>query len=457
MRTAALVVVLLLFAPALAAQATSSLEGVVTIDNKPVAGVTITISSPALQATRSTVTDDNGRFRFVDVPVGTYKVTAERSGRTLMTRDADVQLAQPAVVTFSIHRAQATFPSTSPPPPSPTPLPTLSGGERPPFTVVRVHYGTNRTRIASSRFTHDYDARPADLSFGMATVSIPRDHRVGDWETPMHASLARQDLHVMLLTVIPRGRTEFTTALGKAIADAEKPEAFVFVHGYNTSFAEAIQRTALLAYDLEFKGVPIAFSWPSRSSFLRYSADEEAAEISSEPLEAFLELVAQESGAERIHLIAHSMGNRVMLEALKSLKQRNVAPANLANLVLTAPDVNIVRFGQLIPQLRSLSRRTTLYASNKDKALQASRWFHDYDRAGEGGKNIPLFEGIDSVDVTAVDTGLLSHSYHADNSSVISDLYALINENAPPAERKCLAPSGQTGLRYWIFRKACGQ
>lgn len=45
-----------------------------------------------------------------------------------------------------------------------------------------------------------------------------------------------------------------------------KAEAFVFVHGFNVPFHEAAKRTAQMAFDMHFEGLPILYSWPSRAS-----------------------------------------------------------------------------------------------------------------------------------------------------------------------------------------------
>jgi hypothetical protein len=55
-------------------------------------GVTVTITSPAMQLGRATnVTEPDGTYRFGDLPVGTYKITFELSGFKTFVRDA-VQL-----------------------------------------------------------------------------------------------------------------------------------------------------------------------------------------------------------------------------------------------------------------------------------------------------------------------------------------------------------------------------
>jgi esterase/lipase superfamily enzyme len=318
-----------------------------------------------------------------------------------------------------------------------------------PFTIVRVYYGTNRSKVPDKRVAFDYDTTQTTLSLGTATVSIPEDHRLGQWEKSLFDSMANQSDHVMLLTVIPQSTGEFTTSINERVARSSKKEAFVFVHGYNTTFQQAIERTAILAYDLKFDGAPIAFAWPSRAKPKWYVSDEEAAQTSVEDLENFLQLVAKDSGATSIHLIAHSMGNSILLQALRALQERQHQPTNLANLVLVAPDVRVAYFQQLMGHLRDVPRRATLYASSRDRALIASREFHDFPRAGEAGSGILVLDGMDSIDVSAVDTSLSGHSYIGDNRSVISDLYYLISGDDPPEKRVCLSPRHRA--TYWVF------
>jgi hypothetical protein len=68
---------------------TSGLEGRVTDQSGAVLpGVTVTISSPALQSPQlDTVTDENGHYRFLALPRGVYKVTFELSGFQRVTRE----------------------------------------------------------------------------------------------------------------------------------------------------------------------------------------------------------------------------------------------------------------------------------------------------------------------------------------------------------------------------------
>src|SRR5476651_2201686 len=73
---------------------TASIEGKVTDESGAVMpGVTVTISSPALQARQVAIaTDVTGNYRFTALPGGTYAITYELSGFQTTTR-SDVRIA----------------------------------------------------------------------------------------------------------------------------------------------------------------------------------------------------------------------------------------------------------------------------------------------------------------------------------------------------------------------------
>ena len=71
----------------------SSLNGTVTTDGAPLPGVTVTVSSPALQGTRTTVTGEGGGYAFPSLPSGSYTVSFELSGMQKVTRNTTLQLA----------------------------------------------------------------------------------------------------------------------------------------------------------------------------------------------------------------------------------------------------------------------------------------------------------------------------------------------------------------------------
>ena len=89
--------VLLVALPALA-QTTGSLTGVVTTGGNPLPGVSVTVSSPQLQGTRTAVTSEAGGYSFPALPPGSYTVRFELSGMAPIEKKAVLQLSQPATV-----------------------------------------------------------------------------------------------------------------------------------------------------------------------------------------------------------------------------------------------------------------------------------------------------------------------------------------------------------------------
>jgi len=171
-------------------------------------------------------------------------------------------------------------------------------------------------------------------------------------------------------------------------------------------------------------------------------------------LEPFLRELAARSGARSIYLVAHSMGNRALTRALEriALGMRQGAKPMFSEIILTAPDIDAREFANLAQTFRRAGERVTLYASSKDGALKASKKVHGFARAGDTDPEVLVLPGMDTIDVSQVDTSLLGHSYFGDNCSVIADMKNLLRMRKPPQERSPLTrkEKGQ-GLFYWIF------
>jgi esterase/lipase superfamily enzyme/nucleoid DNA-binding protein len=329
------------------------------------------------------------------------------------------------------------------------------------YAVVEVFYATDREPTGAGDPAEAYGRSRGDgsLHYGACRVSIPHDHRVGKLESP---SLLRFELrpdprkHVVLLDVETSDREGFFARLRDRVRASAGREVLVFVHGFNVSFADAARRTAQLAYDLQLDGAAGFYSWPSRGvpDLLGYTHDENSVQWTVPHLVAFLEELARDSGAERIHLIAHSMGNRALAAALQEIAWKlaaHPAPPSFAEVILTAPDIDAEVFRGLARAMRPTARRMTLYASGRDRALKVSHGIHGYGRAGDVEPEIVVVDGLDSIDASAVDTGLLGHSYFADQRSVISDIFYLVRDGLPPEKRHGLSPRQCKAGRFWAF------
>jgi esterase/lipase superfamily enzyme len=101
----------------------------------------------------------------------------------------------------------------------------------------------------------------------------------------------------------------------------------------------------------------------------------------------------------------------------------------------------------------STADRITLYASSTDEALKISKILSGgYPRAGDATKGIVVVLGIDSIDASSIDTGLIGHSYYGDNSSILSDMYWLIADGNPPNQRFRLQEAKVSAGIYWKFK-----
>jgi esterase/lipase superfamily enzyme len=320
------------------------------------------------------------------------------------------------------------------------------------FVTIKVWYGTTRRQTERQEPNEYYGGERADgsrLEFGRCEVSVPHDHRYGKVERPRWWRFERGEdpaRDVSLLSVSPLDAAQFAGE----IRGEKAPSALIFVHGYNVGFAQAVRQTAQLAYDLQFPGLPLLFTWPAKAKLAAYFADEASMEAAVAPLAAFLEQVCLGCGQQRVHFVAHSMGARCLIRAALDLGARVQAPL-CRQFVLTAPDIDRDELSFRAEALAGAAARVTLYASSNDKAIIASRKVHSHPRAGESGANVLVLPQIDTVDVSTVNTGLLGHSFHAENASVISDLFSLLELELPPEKRARLEKLQHAKGFFWRF------
>src|SRR5262249_50256300 len=140
---------------------------------------------------------------------------------------------------------------------------------------------------------------------------------------------------------------------------------------FNTTFRDGLYRAAQIMWDLQYSGVPIFFSWPSRGRLLDYLYDRESALGARD---AFIEVLknVRLSGVDRIYILAHSMGNLVALDALAH-HQHAADPLGIAEIFMAAPDVDKDHYAEIATKIRAAVRGMTLYASSADRALMASK------------------------------------------------------------------------------------
>jgi esterase/lipase superfamily enzyme len=266
--------------------------------------------------------------------------------------------------------------------------------------------------------------------------------------------------HVILHRVIRTDKDEFYDEMLQVMDQGRSRQGLVFIHGYNVSFDDAVKRTAQIAHDLEFDGAPICYSWSSRGSLANYTHDMANADATVLALQSFLEETVRRTGNSTIHLIAHSMGNRALLQALDRIAVSDQGNQGMfGQLIMAAPDVSERDFrNRYVVAARQLARAVTLYASSRDRALIASAEIHGHNRAGLAGEHLILVDGVDTIDVSEIDTSLIGHSYYGDHPELIRDLRALVELSRPASQRTWLKQIfSPGGFGYFRFADLLGR
>jgi len=332
------------------------------------------------------------------------------------------------------------------------------GPVRPNYDVIPVFYATDRADTGNQNPALRYSgerSRAATIGYGICEVTIPWTHTSGELESPswLHFEYNPDpDKHVVLKSVQPLEHDPFYLKLAAAVADSSTKEAVVFIHGYQNSFESAARQTAQLVRDAHFQGTPILYSWPSKDKLLAYTEDEDTVQWTAFHLRDFLEELTQRSHATKIHLIAHSMGNRALASALQMIASKSGERANplFDQVVLAAPDIGADTLTLFAREIRPTAQRLTLYASENDDALLLSRYIHGALRAGQKSAYLLVASGIDTVDASAARTDFLGHAYYATSASIIDDIQKILTSEAPP-ELRNLKPAILQDLKYWII------
>jgi tetratricopeptide (TPR) repeat protein len=117
----------------------------------------------------------------------------------------------------------------------------------PSYAVLKVYYATDRKNTGATDPTEVYAGDRGPLTLGTATVSIPRDHRMGAVETPSIWRLEwcnDPERFVVLLSVDETDKAQFFKDVSARVKKSAGKSAFIFVHGYNVTFTDAARRTA---------------------------------------------------------------------------------------------------------------------------------------------------------------------------------------------------------------------
>jgi esterase/lipase superfamily enzyme len=225
--------------------------------------------------------------------------------------------------------------------------------------------------------------------------------------------------------------------------DEDCGDIVVFVHGYNNSPADTIERHRQLQRDLAnagFEGAFVSFDWPSDDRAINYLEDRSDAKITALTLvDDCLSLLSatQYRGCRiNLHVVAHSMGAYLVREAFDDADDRPaIAHRNwtVSQLCFVAADVSAGSMSASDSRSRSLYRhctRMTNYQNPYDAALKLS----NVKRAGVaprvGRRGLPGDRPGKAVNVNCgdhyqaqfADSGGNGHSWYFGDAVFLDDL-----------------------------------
>jgi esterase/lipase superfamily enzyme len=220
----------------------------------------------------------------------------------------------------------------------------------------------------------DANRMGSGLSFRRVTVSVPPERDPGT----VRIAAARPDpaRDFVTLDSLPLADgAAFLAAINRAATalPVAAREVTVFVHGFNTTYAEGLYRHAQMRHDFAVPGLSVYFSWPSAARISAYGTDREAVLVARDRLEDLLVLLSR-SKARRIVVVGHSMGAFLVMEAMRQLAIRGDARvfARVSTVILIAPDLDIEVFRG---QMQALARQDVsvyVFSSSRDRALAVS-------------------------------------------------------------------------------------
>ena len=294
------------------------------------------------------------------------------------------------------------------------------------------------TRRDDRERTAGYDTPKPNAHFAFVTVSVPPGHKPGQIELPKWGKASARE-HFVVTQNSPVEPDGFTQQLATHLSGrvGSNRDVLVFVHGFNTTLDEARFRLAQLTADGRFGGVPVLFTWPSTNSVLSYVTARENATISRDALTKLLTDISRTPGVGRIHVLAHSMGAWLSMEALRetSIGGQRHLDGKLGNVMLAAPDIDLSVFRQQMQRIGA-GANVAVFSSTGDRALSLSSTITgDRPRLGAINPNNSRDRaelqklGVKVYDLSAISDGWINHGAYASAPNVVRQIGAQLTRS----------------------------
>ena len=268
----------------------------------------------------------------------------------------------------------------------------------------------------------------------LQTVTVPPGHAPGEIELARFGSNDPEH-HFTVSAFRALEDSEFKTELASHLSGrvGSNRDVLVYVHGFNTSYDEARFRLAQIVTDGRFGGVPVLFTWPASGSLFDYEAAKESASASRDALAQALMDISNTPDVGRIHILAHSMGTWLTMEALRqdAIAGKPDLGGRLGDVMLAAPDIDVNVFRNQIAKLDA--SHISVLVSVNDKALSLSRRLAgDRPRVGALNPKDPNDKavldqlGVKVYDLAGDETTFIGHGTFATAPDVVKRIGATI-------------------------------
>ncbi|MEH6911647.1 MAG: alpha/beta hydrolase [Oceanicoccus sp.] len=262
----------------------------------------------------------------------------------------------------------------------------------------------------------------------------------------------------------------YAAAINRRLASSSVKDIYIYTHGYKVHFDNPVLVSAELHHFLGYQGVFIAYSWPATPSIWAYSSDLETTRYTANDFRGFLQYLAENTDAERIHIIGYSAGTRVVIDAIWQLALLNQGESKdalsekfrIGQVLLMASDYDRDSFVNTVSdRVLDIPDHTTIYLSETDKALGMSSWLLNRRRLGEidrkeGGltqeqiNTLAPNHNLSLINVSQAERANSGkgHNYFRQSPWVSSDVLMTLRFALMPEERGLIQ---EEGMGIWSY------
>lgn len=395
----------------------------------------------------------------------------------------------------------------------PTPA-VMQSGKHDPFadtpkseqsSSIVVGYATNRIPAGAKKsrfYSRDFDR---DIRMGLAEVQIGDGSQ--SWEEIRQLSIkggAKSDRLLSLQQTTEKGVLKKDDSLvdltpdlqdlfarfNEAIQKSPTRDITIYVHGANSNFYRSVSQAAQYRHFTGRQAIVVLYSWPSAEKIIAYGTDVRNIMSTVPTFARFIKLLAKNTSAQKINIIAYSAGATLTTKALAVLGRDTAQPdraayrqsLRLGSIYFAAPDTD---FDEFVDEYRSYEdivdyvtvtinmTDSILGIAMEDRRSQTESIMGETNqgRSGKSRLGKPDIEDLTKRDaewiiaqtnkpnftVIDIEPGKIpgvpkgSHNYWYQSPWVSTDALLDLNFHALPQDRGLASRKGPKGSQGWYF------